>query len=205
MKKPIKDIKITIDFKEVLKELGFKQVSTILTPPMEKMIKEEIEKAEGLIHPKTDFISFNLTSVTEDEITSDFDTLCFKTKYLAKHLKDCSRASLFVCTIGSRLEESIKGYFTEGEQTRAYIMNGIGSAAVEEVANYVNQLIIKEAEKEGFETVKRFSPGYGDWNLSDQKVIFKVLNPSSIGIVLGERCFMIPEKSITAIVGWKKK
>ncbi|MBI3585354.1 MAG: hypothetical protein HY096_15565 [Nitrospinae bacterium] len=200
----IKEIKITIDFKEVLKELGFKQVSTILTPPMEKMIKEEIEKAEGLINPKADFISFNLTSVTEDEITSDFDTLRFKTKYLSKHLIGCSRASLFVCTIGSRLEESIKGYFTGGEQTRAYIMNGIGSAAVEEVANYVNQLIIKEAEKEGFETVKRFSPGYGDWNLLDQKAIFGVLNPSSIGVALSERCFMMPEKSVSAIVGWKK-
>jgi len=200
----IEDIIITIDFKEVLKELGFKQVSTILTPQMEKMIKEEIEKAEGLIHPKADYINFSLTSVTEDTIITDCDALTFNTKYLAKHLSGCSKASLFVCTIGSRLEESIKGYFTEGEQTRAYIMNGIGSAAVEEVANYVNQLIIKEAEKEGFETVKRFSPGYGDWNLLDQKAIFSVLNPPSIGVTLSERCFMIPEKSVSAIVGWKK-
>ena len=200
----IEDIIITIDFKEVLKELGFKQVSTILTSQMEKMIKEEIEKANGLINPKADFISFNLTSVTEDTIITDCDALTFNTKYLAKHLIGCSKASLFVCTIGSRLEESIKGYFTEGEQTRAYIMNGIGSAAVEEVANYVNQLIIKEAEKEGFETVKRFSPGYGDWNLLDQKAIFDVLNPSSIGVALSERCFMMPEKSVSAIVGWKK-
>jgi hypothetical protein len=204
MKKPIKDIKITIDFKEVLKELGFKQVSTILTPPMEKMIKEEIEKAEGLIHPKADFISFNLTSVTEDTIITNCNTLTFNTKYLAKHIRGCSKASLFVCSLGPKLEERVKGYFTEGEQTRAYIMNGIGSAAVEEVANYVNQLIIKEAEKEGFETVKRFSPGYGDWNLSDQKAIFDVLKPSAIGVALSERCIMMPEKSITAIVGWKK-
>ncbi|OGV95928.1 MAG: hypothetical protein A3I04_08070 [Nitrospinae bacterium RIFCSPLOWO2_02_FULL_39_110] len=201
----IKDIKITIDFKEVLKELGFKQVSTILTPPMEKMIKEEIEKANGLIHPKADFIHFNLSSVTEDTIITDCNTLTFKTKYLAKHLSGCSKASLFVCTIGSRLEESIKGYFTEGEQTRAYIMNGIGSAAVEEVVNYVNQLITKDAEKERFETVKRFSPGYGDWNLLDQKAIFDILKPSSIGVSLNEKYFMIPEKSITAIVGWKNR
>ena len=200
----IKDIKITIDFKEVLKELGFKQVSSILMPPMEKMIKEEMAKAEGLINPQASVISFNLTSVTEDEIITDYNTLHFKTKYLAKHIRGCSKASLFVCSLGPKLEERVKGYFTEGEQTRAYIMNGIGSAAVEEVANYVNQLIIKEAEKEGFETVKRFSPGYGDWNLSDQKAIFDVLKPSAIGVALSERCIMMPEKSITAIVGWKK-
>ena len=200
----IEDIIITIDFKEVLKELGFKQVSTILTPPMEKMIKEEIEKAEGLISPMADMISFNLTSVTEDEIITNHDALRFKTKYLSKHLSGCSKASLFICTIGAELEKNIKDYFDKGEQTRAYIINGVGSAAVEEVANYVNQLIIKEAEKEGFETVKRFSPGYGDWNLLDQKAIFSVLNPSSIGVALSERCFMIPEKSVSAIVGWKK-
>ena len=104
----IKDIKITIDFKEVLKELGFKQVSTILTPPMEKMIKEEIEKAEGLISPKADMISFNLISVTDDEIITDCNSLIFKTKYLSKHLSGCSKASLFICTIGAELEKSIK-------------------------------------------------------------------------------------------------
>jgi hypothetical protein len=200
----IKDIKITIDFKEVLKELGFKQVSTILTPPMEKMIREEIEKAEGLINPKADFISFNLTSVTDDEVMANHNDLHFKTKYLAKHLSGCLKASLFICTIGAELEKGIKDYFDKGEQTRAYILNGIGSAAVEEVANYVNQLIIKDAEKEGFKTVKRFSPGYGDWNLLDQKIIFKVLNPLSIGVALSERYFMMPEKSVSAIVGWKK-
>ena len=201
----IENIKITINFKEVLKELGFKQVSTILTPPMEKMIKEEIEKAQGLIHPKADFIHFNLTSVTEDTIITDCNALTFKTKYLAKHLSGCSRASLFVCTIGAELEKRIKDYFDKGEQTRAYIMNGIGSAAVEEVVNYVNQLITKDAEKERFETVKRFSPGYGDWNLLDQKAIFDILKPSSIGVSLNEKYFMIPEKSITAIVGWKNR
>jgi hypothetical protein len=200
----IKDIKIIIDFNEVLKEMGFKARSSVLTSAMEKMIKEEIEKAEGLIHSNAISINFNLSSVTDDEVTTDCNSLVFKTKYLSRHLKGCSRASLFVCTIGPKLEEKVKNYFTEGEQTRAYIMNGIGSAAVEDAANYANQVIIKEAEKEGFETVKRFSPGYGDWDISDQKAIFDVLKPSAIGVVLNERCLMIPEKTITAIIGWKK-
>lgn len=216
----IENIKITIDFNEVLKEVGFKAKSSVLTPAMEKIVKEEIEKAEALIIPMAISTNFNLTSMTDDEVSTDCNSLSplikgdmglldnssliFKTKYLSKHLKGCSRASLFVCTIGPKLEEKVKDYFTEGEQTRAYIMNGIGSATVEDVANYVNQLIIKEAEKEGFETVKRFSPGYGDWNLSDQKAIFDVLKPSAIGVALNEKCLMIPEKSITAIVGWKK-
>jgi hypothetical protein len=200
----IKGIKITIDFNQVLKELGFKQVSSVLTPPMEKMVREEIERAQGLINPQAIVINFSLTSVTEKEIITDCDSLYFKTRYLAKNLSGCTKASLFICTLGSKLEKRVKDYFAEGEQTRAYIMNGIGSAAAEEVAEYVNQMIIKEAEGEGFKTVRRFSPGYGDWNLSDQKAILKTLNPSSIGVSLAERCIMIPEKSITAIVGWKK-
>ncbi|MEK6589833.1 MAG: vitamin B12 dependent-methionine synthase activation domain-containing protein [Nitrospinota bacterium] len=200
----IKDIKITIDFNQVLKELGFKQVSSVLTPPMEKMVREEIERAQGLINPQAIVINFSLTSVTEKEIITDCDSLYFKTRYLAKNLSGCTKASLFICTLGSKLEERVKDYFAEGEQTRAYIMNGIGSAAAEEVAEYVNQIIIKEAEGEGFKTVRRFSPGYGDWNLSDQQAILKTLNPSPIGVTLTERCIMIPEKSITAIVGWKK-
>ncbi len=228
----IADIKISIAFNVVLKELGFKAKSSVLTPAMENMLKEEIEKAQRLIRPAAISTDFNLLSVTDDEVKlapdrfnqvlvpeclpsngsiegfnrgTDCNSLGFKTKYLSKHLKGCSRASFFICTIGSKLEEKVKNYFTEGEQTRAYLMNGIGSAAVEDVAVYVNRLIIREAEKEGFETVKRFSPGYGDWDLSDQKAIFDILKPSVIGIELNEKYLMIPEKTITAIVGWKKK
>jgi 5-methyltetrahydrofolate--homocysteine methyltransferase len=48
----------------------------------------------------------------------------------------------------------------------------------------------------------RFSPGYGDLDLSCQKDIFKLLDCSKkIGLTLNDSLLMSPTKSVTAFVG----
>ena len=48
----------------------------------------------------------------------------------------------------------------------------------------------------------RFSPGYGDMPLDDQHALFRILNVSRrIGISLSESGLMIPQKSVTALIG----
>lgn len=45
----------------------------------------------------------------------------------------------------------------------------------------------------------RFSPGYCDWGLEEQALIFKVLDASSIGVSLSPHFVMSPAKSVSAI------
>ena len=47
----------------------------------------------------------------------------------------------------------------------------------------------------------RYSPGYGDMSLDNQKLFFQLLDMRKIGINLTEHCYMIPEKSVTAVSG----
>ena len=46
---------------------------------------------------------------------------------------------------------------------------------------------------------RRYSPGYGDMPLEEQKVFYRILEMQDMGITLTENCFMIPEKSVTAV------
>ena len=47
----------------------------------------------------------------------------------------------------------------------------------------------------------RFSPGYGDWALEEQKILFPVLDCAhTIGLTLTESCMMAPVKSVTAVI-----
>jgi 5-methyltetrahydrofolate--homocysteine methyltransferase len=47
----------------------------------------------------------------------------------------------------------------------------------------------------------RFSPGYGDWPLEEQKILFPVLDCAhTIGLTLTESCMMAPVKSVTAVI-----
>lgn len=51
----------------------------------------------------------------------------------------------------------------------------------------------------------RFSPGYGDFALSHQEKFLNAINATKlIGITLSEGGIMIPEKSVSAIMGLSK-
>ena len=57
------------------------------------------------------------------------------------------------------------------------------------------------ARADGFVISRRFSPGYCDWDVSQQKMIFEAVNADSIGVHLTDECLMIPKKSISGIIG----
>ncbi len=199
----LEDLSGSIDRSKVLKRLGYRSGSPPLSPPMEKILDEEIKNASLKIDSKGIYLNLPLDSVSGGKVKMCDGTISFKSAYLSKHLIGCFRVTLFACTIGSKLEERIRWYFSKREETKGFILDGIGSVAVEGLAEKINLIITGEAEGEGYSTVSRFSPGYGDWGLSDQKMIFGLLRPEQIGIELNERYLMIPEKSITAVVGWK--
>ena len=66
----------------------------------------------------------------------------------------------------------------------------------------VNERIKQEAADKGLYTRPRFSPGYGDFPLDNQRDIFQALQVEKrVGIALTESLLMIPSKSVTAVIG----
>ena len=51
-------------------------------------------------------------------------------------------------------------------------------------------------------TTPRFSPGYGDWSITEQARIIRLLDGQrQIGLNVTKDSLMIPRKSITAVIG----
>jgi hypothetical protein len=108
--------------------------------------------------------------------------------------------ALVVCTIGSALENRVTELAGEGRVAGAMLLDAIGSAAVEEVADRCNGRICDEALRSGHDPAPRVSPGYGCWELEDQVWLFRELAPAEIGVSLGDRFMMSPRKSISYAV-----
>ena len=87
-----------------------------------------------------------------------------------------------------------------GQSARAAILDAIGSAAVEEVADRCNELICAMAAPTDFAPDMRTSPGYGSWVLREQALVFEFLRPEDIGVELTERFSMLPRKSVSFVV-----
>ncbi len=114
-------------------------------------------------------------------------------------LSDCDSVVILAATLGAEAESLIRRAAGRS-MADAVILDAAGSAAIEAVCdNFCADLAAELAPR--FLT-DRFSPGYGDMPLSDQRAIFRLLDVSRrIGVSLSESDLMIPQKSVTALIG----
>ena len=80
------------------------------------------------------------------------------------------------------------------------VSDAAASEITEIAADKIDELAWQaEALKKGLEYTWRFSPGYCDWKLTGQEVIFNAVDVGPIGVSLTPSYVMKPEKSISAI------
>lgn len=116
-------------------------------------------------------------------------------------LDDCSEAVLMAVTLGTALERRLM----QEEVTNisnAYLLDVCASQAVEETADLYESCLREEILSAGKYLTNRYSPGYGDFPLSVQKILLEILNAGrAIGLTLTKTDLMVPRKSITAVLG----
>ncbi len=139
-----------------------------------------------------------------EEGVCDFGFTKIKSRDLYKNLNGCSCAYMMAVTLGigaDRLMHRLKIKST-GE---LFITDALASAAVEALCDYADLEIRKnEMKRKGKVWRPRYSPGYGDCGIENQKKLLERLNAEKyLGITLNETFFMTPSKSITAIMGIK--
>jgi len=124
-----------------------------------------------------------------------------KSAKLARVLRDCKTAVCFVATIGPTIDGVIKQANAKHHLTESYLIDKIGSAAVEDVVDTFQHLIRVRVQKKHEGVTYRFSPGYCDWPLTEQKKIFSLVDTARIGVSLSSSCLMTPRKTVSGIFG----
>lgn len=200
----VKDIPIKIPREEVLRLLKHKKETTIINEKISTLINHLIDEGKQLSEPKAIYADYLVSSVGEHSVVmegSGFDVLG---KSASHHLWNAKKVTLFVVTVGPNIEHRIRELIKDGNITNAAILDAVGSVSVESAVNYINELTNTRAREAGFKTVNRFSPGYGDWELKEQKRLLHQLNASQIGVTLTNAYLMQPEKSVSGVIGWIK-
>lgn len=200
----LKNIPIKIPSDLVLSRLKYAKHKTKADSKILSFISDVIDEGYSLVEAKAVYEIFNVR-IIGDRIKLAERAFTIKSRSLAKHLDGASKMALFVCTIGNDLPDKVDEYVERTQIARAAILDAVGSEAAEALAEKVDDLIAKKANGSGYSTVMRFSPGYGDWTIFDQKKILKILKAERIGVKITKSCIMIPEKSVTACIGMVKR
>jgi len=119
-----------------------------------------------------------------------------KSTALSKSLADCREVYLMAVTLGMRAERWLHR-LSVLSPAKHFAADALASAYAEEAAEYANRALAVDHT-----LARRFSPGYGDLPLSIQPQMISATNANKyLHISVNESLLMIPQKSITAIIG----
>jgi hypothetical protein len=122
-------------------------------------------------------------------------------KIVASQLKHSEKAIIFTCTIGNKMEVWAKKMMTEGNPVLGYFIDSVASLTVETAMNCLHEHIGSKMLKEKLNITNRYSPGYCNWSVAEQKFLFSLLPKKFCGITLTDSALMIPIKSVSGIIG----
>lgn len=120
---------------------------------------------------------------------------------ICKLMEGAERMAVFICTVGQGFTEEARKYNKEGDYLKGYIVDTFGSALVEKSMDFIQKALEERMQKEGMNITNRYSPGYCNWEIDDQKQLFSLLPPRQCGITLSDSCLMVPIKSVSGIIG----
>lgn len=189
----------TIDKNGVCRYLGYLHGQS-LRASVSSLIDSQIEEAQRLIEPS---YSCSIRRILDAESPRTFieGPVMFTSNIITGILSRCHEAAIFVATIGAGVEKRVSHLMSRGEMLKSVVLDAVGSAAIEKVACELEESVRKRASLDGAKISRRYSPGYCDWDIKQQKVLFGALTGDSAGVKLTEDSLMMPQKSISGVIG----
>lgn len=116
--------------------------------------------------------------------------------------RSASIVGLCVSTIGPSLEERVRERIAAGDLTRAVVLDAVGSEIAEAAARVLDERMESEGAGDDRRAGARFSPGYGEWGLDGQRLVFDLLDAGRVGVTLSSTLMMTPRKSVSFAVNF---
>jgi hypothetical protein len=118
--------------------------------------------------------------------------------------KGAEKTALCLCTIGPDLEKECSRLMDKGDILKGFVLDCFGSEAVEDIARQSDRILASNARNLGLWPSKRFSPGYGIWDIKEQKYVFGLLPSDKLEVRLTDTFMMVPRKSVSFRINFYK-
>jgi cobalamin-dependent methionine synthase I len=162
------------------------------------LFDEALALGRGLIAPRA---VVRWTPVRQRQDAIEVDGVTITIPQLERHWGAVQQIAIAILTIGDALERRAATLWDARELPLAMMLDSVGSGAVESLAEYVNDLLCQQGIARGLKVTNRISPGYGAWDVGDQRLVFQLCPGDRVGVSLNEACFMSPVKSISLLAG----
>lgn len=171
------------------------------SPRLVETAERALEEGRALIEPKTLYRELNVEGLRHEKLKLT-DGAMLSGELISQHLGPAERVVLILSTVGEALEARAAELSRE-DIVYGLALDGVGSAAVEALANAACRHFEDQAADDGLQSSISISPGMVGWAVEvGQPEIFSILEPDQIDVSLSEYGLMRPRKSLTMALGF---
>jgi len=198
----VKNIPIDFSEKEILSYLGYKPKKSELDPKTRALLDKMVARARIFISPAAVYTTLSVSEVGAGVIKFIGSDFSIEGSRVVNYLRACTKVTFAAATVGPEIEGEITDLFAAGYSAEAAVLDAVGSDAVEQVVEWVDNYISQYAGSRGYLTFSRISPGYSLWSIEANKEIAGLLGAQRIGLEVLPSFQLIPRKSVLAAIGW---
>lgn len=170
-------------------------------PKLLDVAKLAILEGDEYLEPKVLYQRLKVEKVRHNQVILENGKKLSGT-LVANHLSPAEYVILLLCTVGQKIDDQIETIMKE-DILYGLALDGVGSAAVEALANAACKYFEDEAAEEGLQASIPLSPGMLGWGVEDgQPEIFNILDGAQAGVELSPYAIMRPRKSLTMVLGF---
>ncbi len=168
-------------------------------PSFTAFLKSELESLHSMANIEGGYIL--LDAIADRENIYVQDSIFHVGSEIAKYFNNTSRVALFLCTAGAEISNRINELSAQGDLIEAYLLDVLGSVMVENVMDKIQESLMTNMGQKGLTITNRYSPGYCDWKVTEQKSLFSFFPGRFCKVSLNDSCLMEPAKTVSGIIG----
>ncbi|MDR2719735.1 MAG: methionine synthase [Nitrososphaerota archaeon] len=184
---------IQLDKTKICRYLGY--TKQIVEEDIENLIDEAIEKIKQTANPRYIFEIFDI-ALTDFGVEVKSSSFKLSGRGVSNHLKGSNKCVFLGATLGVEVDSALR-LLQMSSMTRAVIFDACADEYIEKVCDQAEA----EIKTLGYRTTFRYSPGYKDFPIENQRALLTLVNAQRIGLSCNECFLLMPQKSVTAVIG----
>ncbi|WP_321494598.1 hypothetical protein [uncultured Desulfobacter sp.] len=191
---------------KILKRLGYQRRQNEISQRMMSEVDDWISHAADRIRLKaTACIKDIQIDHGKGTVALKQSDTVFKSDKFTRFLGEADQLLIMGITAGQAVADEIRQLQEDKRMTGAVIVDAAASEIVDEGFDWLMALYNKELIRERRALkLKRFSAGYGDFDIRFQADIYNMLKMETLGVSMTQTFILTPEKSVTAFCGISK-
>jgi len=194
-------ISVPVPLNMIYARLGYKKGKTDIGAAMRKRVDAQIDEAMNIIKLRGSAAMIDIKGIDEARTVLE-NNIELKSVELARMLNGCGELLFMGSTAGREIVDMIRGKSRVNDMACAVVYDAVASEVVDKAIDWISALYNRRLSRENKRlTRRRYSAGYGDFLLDNQKIICETLMMKKLGVGLTQNYMLVPEKSVTAVSG----